>query len=137
MRKHRLLHKVYPSPTLTMMASIDGFPPEIIALIVEHLVLDELFKYRLATHFLTACSRPIFIKRYFRKRLHLLTRGSLLTLLEISRNPDFGPYIQEIHIITNHCISRRSLPTSAASASQLSWISSPQGVIREITQEKN
>lgn len=119
-----------------MMARIDGFPPEVIALIVEHLASVELFNFRLATRYLTACPQPIFIKRYFRTRLHLLTRGSLLTLLEISRNPNFGPYIQEINIITNHWIPRRSLPISAASALQLSWLSSPQGVITEIGHEK-
>lgn len=117
---------------LTMMASIDDFSPEIIALIVEHLEIDELFNFRLATRYLAACSRPIFIQRYFHKRHHLLTRGSLVTLLEISRNPIFGPCIQEIHISTKHYIPRRTLPISAASVSQLSWLSSPHGVITEI-----
>lgn len=114
-----------------MMASIDDFSPEIIALIVEHLEIDELFNFRLAAQYFAACSRPIFTQRYFHKRFHLLTRGSLVTLVDISRNPNFGPYIQEIHIITNHYVPERSLQISAASASQLSWLCSPKGVISE------
>lgn len=117
------------------MGGIDELSPEIIALVAEHLGSEEIFNFRLATQYLSACSRPIFIKRCFRKRIHLLSRGSLVALLEISRNPNLGPYIQEIHINTNHYIPKRSLPISAASISQLSWLSSPQGVITEIGHE--
>jgi hypothetical protein len=119
------------------MAGVENLSPEIIALITDQLEFDGLSNFRLATRYLTSCSGPIFIKRYFHQRIHLLSRDSLMTLLEISRNPYFGPCIQELHISIDHLVPEQSLsdPISAASISRPFWLSSPQGVIPEIGYE--
>ena len=76
-----------------MMVRIDELSTEILAIIAEYLESDDLFTFRLIIRRFATCSRPVFIKRYFRQRVHLLPRDSLVTLLDISRNLNLGRLI--------------------------------------------
>ncbi|KAJ6021272.1 hypothetical protein N7540_006776 [Penicillium herquei] len=90
--------------SLTMMTNIHNLSPEIAALIAEYLEVDDLFSYRLASKYLSACSRLLFIKRHFHQRVHLLSPEGLMTLLDVSCHPDFGPFIKSIYISPDHLV---------------------------------
>jgi hypothetical protein len=85
-----------------MPASIDCFSPELIAIIAEQLGCDDIFNLRLSTRYLRDSSLMFFINRFFRRRVHLLSRTSLLALLDISRHPFFGPSIEIVVISPDH-----------------------------------
>jgi hypothetical protein len=83
-------------------AGIDCFTPELIAIISEQLGCDDILNLRLGNRFLRDSSLMFFINRFFRRRVHLLSRPSLLVLLDISRHPFFGPSIKTVVISPDH-----------------------------------
>ncbi|KAJ5644233.1 uncharacterized protein N7484_006740 [Penicillium longicatenatum] len=116
-----------------MMANIHNLSPEIAALIAEYLEVDDLFNYRLASRYLTACSHLLFIKRYFHQRVHLLSPEGLMTLLNISCHPDLGPLIKSIYISPDHLVpDYLCLPAVCADLlPRPIWCSFPQGTVAE------
>lgn len=112
---------------------MDYLPPEIVALIAEQIYADDIFNLRLAARCLRACSDPVFIKRYFQQRIHLLSRNSLVTLLTVSSLPKFGPSIEEIHLSSDHLIPDyiRHHPALFESIPRPFWCSAPQGILPE------
>ena len=77
--------------------------PELVSDIAAYFDSEQLFSLRLCNGHLCACTRRIFIRRYFHKRTHLLTQRSLECLLDISRDPVLGPAVQEL------VVSRRTI----------------------------
>lgn len=102
--------------TLNMSATIDHLSPELIAIVAEYLGCQDLLNFRLSVRYLRDCSLTLFTNRFFRERVHLLSRNSLLALLEISRHSFFGLSMQTVVISPDHVIpdqlrdSPRSLP---------------------------
>ena len=89
-------------------ASISRLSPELVAMIVSHLEMDDLFNLQLSCRYHCESSLLLFIERHFQTRVHILTQHSLATLAEISRHPIFGPSIRTLEISRKYD-SRRSL----------------------------
>lgn len=81
---------------------IDELGPEIIAMIAQYLESKDFFNFRLCNLYLRNSTFALFIKLYFRTRTHMLSRHSLMNLLDISHHPIFGLSIRSVVIATNH-----------------------------------
>lgn len=85
-----------------MSQLIDNLSPEIIAIIAQYIESKDFFNLRLSSLYLRDSTFALFLKLYFRTRTHMLSRHSLMNLLDISHHPIFGPSIRSVVITTNH-----------------------------------
>ncbi|CAG8899404.1 unnamed protein product [Penicillium egyptiacum] len=90
-----------------MSANIDYLSPELVTIVAEHLGCEDLCNFRLSARYLRDCSLTLFSNRFFRARVHLLSRFSLMALLDISRHPLFGLSLQTVVISADHLIPDR------------------------------
>ncbi|CAG8901554.1 unnamed protein product [Penicillium egyptiacum] len=84
------------------MSDIDHLSPEIIPMIARYLESRDFFNLRLGSLYLRDSTFALFLKLYFRTRTHMLSRHSLMKLLDISHHPILGPSIRSVVITTNH-----------------------------------
>lgn len=83
-------------------------PPELYLLIIEHLPTDDLLTIRFANKLLKALSSGAFIRHFFDARYHLFSDDGLKTAMMISRNSEYSPLIQQLHISTHHLLSAQN-----------------------------
>ncbi|KAJ5593573.1 hypothetical protein N7537_010477 [Penicillium hordei] len=99
-----------------MSASIDHLCPELVTIVAEHLGCEDLCNFRLSARYLTDFSLTLFSNRFFRERVHLLSRFNLMALLNLSRHRLFGLSLQTVVISADQLIpdqlrdNPRSLP---------------------------
>ncbi|KAJ5463262.1 hypothetical protein N7475_008206 [Penicillium sp. IBT 31633x] len=85
-----------------MSRLIDNLSPEIIPLIAQYLDSNDFFNLRLCNSYLKGTTLSLFLKLYFHTRTHMLSRHSLINLLNISNHPIFGRSIRSVIITTDH-----------------------------------
>ncbi|KAJ5547472.1 hypothetical protein N7513_004706 [Penicillium frequentans] len=112
-------------------------------MVTDHLGCEDLCNFRLSTRHHRDCCLTAFANRFFRRRVHLLSRASLMALLNISRHPVFGPSIQTVVISPDHLIPDHHLddPHSRpwwASASDRIYVGIPdQSIYRKLLDEQD
>lgn len=92
---------------------------DVIEIIIYFLGYDSssLFNLRLSCRFLESQSRPLFIRRFFRTRRHILTESNLQTLKEISLDSELALSVERLVIGLHHLNDMSQLKDTCCIAS--------------------
>ncbi|KFZ01485.1 hypothetical protein V500_00751 [Pseudogymnoascus sp. VKM F-4518 (FW-2643)] len=80
-------------------------PRETIELVAASLDASDFGSFRLLCRVVNFITLPSFQKRYFNTRYHMLQRNSLINLVDISKDPVFGPAIHTVEICIDHLVA--------------------------------